>query len=197
MAIDRRVGLAGLVLALTQAGPATGLGQEGGAASALDETRVAAAIEDCGDRTTEDFLAERLAAQGLEAPEAGLDPASELAVDRALDPAKRPEEAAADLAALAAKDGVDEKARLALGYFTLRNFAYYEALTCQALAQWYRQLLVFRDLLKVAGPQDPNREHFARGAEQARLKLVLTLRQRDRLAEKERLAQTAVGLAAP
>jgi len=193
VAIGPRGGLAGLALALALSGP--GLAQDGDAAAALDEARVAAAIEACGDRTTEDFLAERLAAQGLDRPGTDLDQSTELAVDRALDPAKRPEQAAADLAALAAREGAE--ARPALRYFTLRNFAYYQALTCQALAQWYRQLLVFRDLLEDAAPLDSNREHFSRGTAQARLKLVLTLRQRGRLAEKERLARAAVGLAAP
>jgi hypothetical protein len=184
----------GLALALGLAAPAAGLAQ-GGAAAALDEARVAAVIEACGERDTEDFLAERLAAQGLDKPRNGFDEALGFAVDRALDPAKRPEQAAADLADLAARDGAE--ARPALRYFTLRNFAYYEVLTCQALGQWYRQLLVFRDLLDGAAPSDANRGQYARGAEQARLKLALTLRQRDRLAEKERLARAAVGLAAP
>ena len=194
MAIGWRGGLA---LALALASPAAGLAQEGGAPAALDETRVAAAVEACGERTTEDFLAERLAAQGLDRPGTGLDQALELAVDRALDPAKRPEQAAGDLAALAGRDGSGDEDRLALAYFTLRNFSYYEALTCQALVQWYGQLVVFRDLLDGAAPSDAKRDHYARGAEQARLKLALTLRQRDRLAEKERLARAAVGLAAP
>jgi hypothetical protein len=183
----------GLALVLVLAAPAAGLAQD----VALDEPRVAAAVESCGERTTEDFLAERLAAQGLDRPGTGLDQALELTVDRALDPAKRPAQAAEDLAALAERDGSGEEDRLALTYFTLRNFAYYEALTCQALVQWYGQLLVFRDLLDGAAPSDAKRDHYARGAEQARLKLALTVRQRDRLAEKERLARAAVGLAAP
>ena len=194
MAVGRRGGPAGLALALILAGPAVSLAQDGNAAATLDETRVAAVLDACGEQTTEDFLAERLTATGLGRPGTDLDPALELAVDRALDPAKRPERAASDLAALAAQDGA--RAPSALRYFTLRNFAYYEALTCQALAQWYRQLLVFHDLLEDATPSGANRDHFARGAEQARLKLALTLRQRDRLAEKERLARAAVGLAA-
>ncbi len=185
----------GLALALVLAAPAMGLAQDGAAAVPLDEARVVAAVEACGGRTTEDFLAERLAAQGLGRLETAPDEALGLAVDRALDPAKRPERAVADLAALAARDGAE--AQPALRYFTLRNFAYYQALTCQALGQWYRQLLIHRDLLAGAAPADAKREHYARGARQARLKLALTLRQGDRLAEKERLARAALGLTAP
>jgi hypothetical protein len=194
MAVGRRSVLA-LVLVLVLAAPSAGLAQDGVATAPLAEPRVAAAIEACGERTTEDFLSERLTAQGLGRPKTGGDEALGLAVDRALDPAKRPELAAAELADLAAQDGT--QGRPALRYFTLRNFAYYEALTCQALGQWYRQLLIHRDLLQGAAPSDAKRDHYARAVERSRLKLALTLRQRDRLAEKERLARAAVGLGAP
>ncbi len=162
----------------------------------VDEVRAETLIKACAGNDPAAFLAERLTGHGLSEPEGAPDQALELSVDRALAPENNPERAAEALAALIAREGGSPEHRHGLQFYVLKNFAYFQALNCQALGRDYRQLVAYRDLLERAGSGDPNRDYFARSIEQSQGKLALALRVHDRLIEKERIALKIVGLAA-
>ncbi len=186
-------GAVALAAGLLLGGLAAPLSAQDSAAVPLDEARVAALVEACGGRDTEVLLVERLARHGLEAPPEGAGRSLESAVDRALEPANNPERAAAALRELRSSLTGGPEADQALGYLVLRNFAFYEALNCQGLKQWYGHLVVYRDLGETAAEGDPNRDYYAGAVAKFKGKLALTLRARDRLAEKERVALSAIG----
>ncbi len=186
-------GAVALAAGLLLGGLAAPLSAQDSAAVPLDEARVAALVEVCGGRDTEILLAERLARHGLEAPPESASQSLESAVDLALEPADNPERATAALRELRDSLAGSPEAGQALGYLVLRNFAFYEALNCQGLKQWYGHLVVYRDLGEKAGAEDPNRDYYAGSVAKFEGKLALTLRARDRLAEKERLALAVIG----
>ena len=182
-----------LAVGLLLGGLTSPLSAQDSAAVPLDEARVAALVKTCGERDTEALLAERLARHSLEAPPEGGGQDLESAVDRALEPANNPERAAAALSELRSSLAGGPEANRALGYLVLRNFAFYEALNCQGLKQWYGHLVVYRDLGRKAAEDDPNRDYYAGSVAKFRGKLALTLRARDRLAQKERVTLAAIG----
>ena len=181
-----------LCLVLAAAGPAA---SQAAGKIAIDEARVEALIEACGARGTESYLAERVALHRLADPGAPANPATELAVDRALDPAHNPEQAAAALAEVWQTRGAADPRAVRVA--VLRNFAYFEALNCKALKQWYGHVLVYGDLAQKARSDDVNRDYYDRSLVKFRTKLAIALKSRARLREKEQLTLAVVGLGAP
>ena len=173
------------LLALAAAGPVAG----------QDMVRVDTLIEACGERGPDSYLAERASRHGLAEPSVPVDPGTELAVDRALDPAHTPDQAMAALAEAWQSLGAEDPRGVRLA--VLRNFAYFEALNCHALKQWTGHLRVYENLARKAGAGDPNRDYYERSLDKFRGKLQIALRSRARLAEKERRALAVVGLKAP